>query len=1512
MGMLSGDPVIIVIHEKVAPGQWSCTFCSGTRGVLKVKEEWDIHIAKSSTATVKGFSVAWGNDMVHMTVDEMSGGCLMLHPSISKGPFQIAELFGGLSGWSHAAHEFHMPPIAIIERDHAVASACAKTWDCPIIDAKTFFEQALSGEIKKVVVVHTCVSDPLIWNAFGILNVGFAFASPPCPPWSGAGSERGLTSQDGKIFAEMLKLSGQLRLTALMVENVPGITQHPDFQTLLAGAALEGMKMIVNGVHGVHRALPLYRDRWLATFCHVSVVIAEPDVQAVHDFSLASDKLGLPIPGPSLKASDAVHPLGVGIDRTMLKPSVEALDFMRRSDMLPRWLKDRINWTLHDPILRARAISHDGKLSGVMAMYGRQHELPIDHLKAKGLQTVVFAEGDEDRYFSPWEILAALAFPPSTVISKDLTQAFQQVGNAISPVHAWLQIVKTHKLLGWLSPFPTGVEDGDTLKRILDSAIKLSTVSVRTDDVFSMLEPIPIDSPDEDGSQVKKRRVVDEVKATEDDCPTIPATVPFHAIEDTHDTICTRPMTPDTVFHVSSMSTACQGFCKGGIVFLKHYQNNWMVVIHGAVDEKLSVLIMRVLPHAHDCHFEKFMWGRREIQWEDVVICAPPASVTFKPFSFTITCKLPTNEVIYMDGDVTWTMRTIMAFLAAKVKCNPDSLRILFNELPTKECDFAAEFTHQSFTVEMQSFVPGYAMNTQDSPHMKDPGMHPAHEGCHRFVARHPAMKIVRTTVFSKKATVAEIVRKLFPDLTSSVTWTAHVEGTPIPAEEVIAKGVDFEVEWDCFKPLPPTKVCSCLFALPADTSQVQVKCHSNPERWVKTPFKTKAQVLRIHEDVSLMQIAASFVAHSQLDVNITCHTGAQLQDPTIKVQDVPTQDIISFRIAPLIGGAKKGSHDAVKTKVAEVLHAHGVAKDTCTDRATAFLAKADVETIAKADANDAEAFWKAVKDEANRVHFRLVFRNEMLAAKQEGRKKPPAKFNKKNKLSLKPEEFVASATNVVIDMKHFWDGENNVEMLENSRFGHDQKGLAIMELDEADRYACGSSMSLDPLAILVVGRKFAASDSPFAMPAHTISGEPVVIHAALRQFGDRHVTFKAAIPSTEVNCMASTVVEMHIFKAEVATWKECSVPLHYLGVHISAVRGSSLISTWAMKTWSLDRKPVPFRDAAYWHGFLRVPDNILDQVLSRSGNAGIYVSPKDANKRHDERFTVVAIPDCSLNEALKKAATHDKTLGIVKLRDQYGIRCRRENAAHLRAMLLPESAFVASEGVDQDDTIWVLKNMPSEVGKEGVLEALKQSGWDAHPVRAQGQNRWLVAAKKEPESKHFCINGSFVLAEPIKRQREANAVVITAKQVKVDTVMSQNQNGLQVASSTRIQEVKAEISDHLEMKMQAAHAKIEQLSTALEQFQATQTAKDEATRQELAMVRNEQAFAKQKIDEVEASVVQSGQTVIQTMQQMMTQMQQNLESSMKQMLIQHDNSDDMKRPRKDQPDRNDAFATKS
>lgn len=78
------------------------------------------------------------------------------------------------------------------------------------------------------------------------------------------------------------------------------------------------------------------------------------------------------------------------------------------------------------------------------------------------------------RFFDPWEILAALGFSPSVVISGNLKEAYHQVGNAISPVHAWIQIAKTHTLLGKMTMLPVACDVIQTLQKILDRAIKLS------------------------------------------------------------------------------------------------------------------------------------------------------------------------------------------------------------------------------------------------------------------------------------------------------------------------------------------------------------------------------------------------------------------------------------------------------------------------------------------------------------------------------------------------------------------------------------------------------------------------------------------------------------------------------------------------------------------------------------------------------------------------------------------------------------------------------------------------------------------------------------------------------------------------------------------------------------------------------------------------------------------------------------------------------------------------------
>lgn len=65
-------------------------------------------------------------------------------------------------------------------------------------------------------------------------------------------------------------------------------------------------------------------------------------------------------------------------------------------------------------------------------------------------------------------------------------------------------------------------------------------------------------------------------------------------------------------------------------MFFKHAMRNWMMIVHGAVDEKLEVLITRALPHAKETHFETLTWLGHVRRWCDTVTCAPPATVVFQ------------------------------------------------------------------------------------------------------------------------------------------------------------------------------------------------------------------------------------------------------------------------------------------------------------------------------------------------------------------------------------------------------------------------------------------------------------------------------------------------------------------------------------------------------------------------------------------------------------------------------------------------------------------------------------------------------------------------------------------------------------------------------------------------------------------------------------------------------------------------------------------------------------------
>eukprot|EP00435_Cladocopium_sp_Y103_P051940 s515_g16.t1 len=587
----------------------------------------------------------------------------------------------------------------------------------------------------------------------------------------------------------------------------------------------------------------------------------------------------------------------------------------------------------------------------------------------------------------------------------------------------------------------------------------------------------------------------------------------------------------------------------------------------------------------------------------------------------------------------------------------------------------------------------------------------------------------------------------------------------------------------------------------------------------------------------------------------------------------------------------------AVKSEVRKVR----VPEDAVVDRVNGLLAKGTQDKLTTSGDPSDPSTWKTVKDVASAVQFRLITPAELKAHQQKMRKqKPnPAKDEKKSKA------FVPEAHAIQVDPSHFVAEGKPVQMLEIGRFGPDQTGLCIVSPAEAKRSMQDGVRSCDALAMLVIGDGTQQLGAPFSLPAHLSNGSPVIVHACLIQFGDIPIEFKLQLPTAEVTMMESTVIEFGIYKQFVGNWQDTAIPLHYMGVHVPALRGNNLLAVWSVKAWN-DKKVVHHNQATHWHGYFRVSDMLLNQVLARSGSAGVFMNPKTADRRHDPRYTTIPLPGKKLSEVTAKAEGCVNAKGIAKLGDTFAIRCCREHAAGIRANLMPESACVETASFTQDQILFVAKNVP-QVGRDELTEALQKTGWEATAVKPQGMSRWILAAKSEPQNSHVIVNGAIMTVERMHKSGEHVPVTFVAREVRVNTTT--DPQGV-VSTTSRFAEFKAQfeaqISQAVDTKLQMAHSKIEQLTQALQDVQNKTDQVQTTFASEMGQMKEEQAFTQKKLQEVETSVASNSQQIITQMQNMFSQMQSNMEQTMMSLV------NDPEKRQRTEPPKNDPFGPKA
>ena len=1466
----------------------------GCKGILHVDAEWTKHLVVGACLSIRNYQMQWYEGEIHFNATGREGAQLFLHASEKRGEVRTMETFAGIGGWSQVLSHFDDLPALMVEVDECTAKALARQMNVECITAEAYVHRVLSGSIFTSCVLVDSVENPVVWIAAGLANIGQVVGSPPCPPWSGAGTNKGLSCSDGVLFRSHLEWAATMRMRAVVLENVPGLARHTDFREIVRHAAEKGLIMLLHGCFTCHQILPVRRERWLATFVHKDVAVDDERVKIANAISFTNSTFTDLACEPKLQDADVVH-MHCGVDeRVELGIPREAMALLGDVEVAPWWLKSKVRQTDPDSLMHGRVVGQDEQCPCFMASYGKQHEIDVRLLRGKGLQTILFKDSNGVRMVSPWEMLAAMAYQPTTVLSGDIFQAWKQAGNGLTAAHAWLALHKTHVMLGGNSPWGSLPDPGVQLRKVLQDGIHMSKHATCKSEGFWWL----VDCPCEPST--KKLRL----------CSAVPPTIPFTAVEgdesDPESPVGTKPFVRKPLFiqvNDPRCHAAFHGLGCNSMVVLEHVEKNWVMFVNVQPRDVVATAIKKGLPHAMPEHFVSLRIDDHAVEWTQMQMIEkkPVQTLVFDPMYVKVKCH---EESLHIDlsfmSDVTWTGKTALAFCAREVGCSPDAVSLFHGNVHIPDTSFLAGYETTDFIMKFKACMPAYVSWEPHASQVRDLGFLPSGQEV-RWFARHPNRKVVRTCSIEQDAAVCKLVQMLFPELHANTPWTVYDGGQEIDVYAKVGSLKHVEIQWNGARPFPITSVMRLSWNQELDTPMTQAKVRDDYEVFaIRSPHKVRVQELKCPVSVTIGEAAASFLALSKVQTSVLCMQNGMVLDPALKFRDVSREMVLDFRVCPLMGGAKD-KMDPVKTKLKSMLVERGVPEEVVGERVAGLMAKVSHDKLsAVGDAQDSTT-WRTVKEIASAAQYRLITPAELKMFQQKARKnKPSAETGDK-----KAKKFTPEAHAIQVDPTHVHADGQPVALIEPSRFGLDQTGLCIVTPSEAKQCLQCGAKSCDPLALLVVGEGVQNFGKPFSLPAHLVNGSPVVVRACLLQCGDVHIEFRLQLPMAEVTQMESTVIEFGIHKKYVRNWQDTTVPLHYVGVHVPALRGNNLLAVWSVKAW-LDNKVVHHSQADHWHGYFRIADCLLPQVLMRSGAAGIFLNPKTAERKHDPRFTTVALPAKQLTEVAAKADACANALGVVKMGEGFAIRCRREDAAGIRAQLLPESAFVEMTAVPQDKCLYVARNVP-QVGREELSLALQKTGWDATAVKPQGMDRWIIAAKDDPKSGHVVVNGSIMIVEKMHRQVDSTPISLVAREIRVNTVTDPQGT---VSTTSRIAEfraqVESQISHVVDAKLVEANAKIEQLTAALQEVQAKAEQSHSSLASDMNHVREEQAFTQKKLADVEASVAGSGQQILDHMHTMFSKMQASMEQTVQALV------NDPEKRQRTEPSKSDPFTPKA
>ena len=501
------------------------------------------------------------------------------------------------------------------------------------------------------------------------------------------------------------------------------------------------------------------------------------------------------------------------------------------------------------------------------------------------------------------------------------------------------------------------------------------------------------------------------------------------------------------------------------------------------------------------------------------------------------------------------------------------------------------------------------------------------------------------------------------------------------------------------------------------------------------------------------------------------------------------------------------GSPDSMHNLV-ELLTSKGVPGHRAKERASLIVSKLGLKEVQQA--MNSRNSWAALKSLANRpqTSLRLITPEELSdhidarSKSQFGAAIHKAK-EKKGKFGVKKNQkegpFQLEPDQLCLNSDHFKDEDGAaVAQISFEEVEVEATGVALCTSAQAEHFVA-STLSSGALALVLVQEPpkevmKACQLEPITFPAkYTGTDEHIIIFGAIKQLGEVKVTRHASKSSTQHTIVVNQVIKIQVFRDELEfDWLTfVQAPVRQLqglvptlqlcnGANCGALCGkthaavdecldSIILEVWSRLFNFIEKGKAPPQDAEMFSVFLRVPKSVVHSLIG-ANHKGIYIEPKAASPDQQEQtYQIIWMPNKDRQAADHASRSCAQALGLVRVRNKYGIRVKSEDEALAFAQLRPDTVFISASV----QRIYQLFPLPHGTQRSSIIAFLKEISWRAKPLqpgRAQaGAMSWNVGTADPPPSEVLHGFGKDILVTEIKtkntRQQPQHVIASTRTQ---------------------------------------------------------------------------------------------------------------------------------------------------